>query len=436
MEHTASSKDFVNIFGNSTLSEKQKINVYLGYSDSYDQRNGELTREQYEDFDYSGNPNYIKNNAHSHVVSFRGGLNHDYQFNRNIGNSFSVFGTVKFQLAGDDGYRLFVNDKLITGDWGNHSFSTRSAFMQVSAGEIYRLRIEYFDNVGEATVSFQAGMMDEERLASSLKHARNVIVCAGFNSSTEGEGFDRPFALSYGQEYLINKVASLHDNVAVVVNAGGGIDFRNWGQSVQAILMAWYPGQEGGKALAEIITGKLSPSGKLPVSIEEKWEDNPVYGNYYDNRNVPHKRVQYAEGVFVGYRGYDRNGKQPLYPFGYGLSYSSFEYSNLSVEKTGGSRVTVSFDIKNTGKMDAAEAAQVYVRDVECSVPRPLKELKGYDKVYLKKGETKRVRILLDEEAFAYYDVESHRFVVEKGTFEILAGPSSADLPLKATVVL
>ena len=345
-------------------------------------------------------------------------------------------GTVKFQLAGDDGYRLFVNDKLITGDWGNHSFSTRSAFMQVSAGEIYRLRIEYFDNVGEATVSFQAGMMDEERLASSLKHARNIVVCAGFNSSTEGEGFDRPFALSYGQEYLINKVASLHDNVAVVVNAGGGIDFRNWGQNVQAILMAWYPGQEGGKALAEIITGKLSPSGKLPVSIEEKWEDNPVYGNYYDNRNVPHKRVQYAEGVFVGYRGYDRNGKQPLYPFGYGLSYSSFEYSNLSVEKTGGSRVTVSFDIKNTGKMDAAEAAQVYVRDVECSVPRPLKELKGYDKVYLKKGETKRVRILLDEEAFAYYDVESHRFVVEKGTFEILAGPSSADLPLKATVVL
>ena len=180
--------------------------------------------------------------------------------------------------------------------------------MQVSAGEIYRLRIEYFDNVGEATVSFQAGMMDEERLASSLKHARNVIVCAGFNSSTEGEGFDRPFALSYGQEYLINKVASLHDNVAVVVNAGGGIDFRNWGQSVQAILMAWYPGQEGGKALAEIITGKLSPSGKLPVSIEEKWEDNPVYGNYYDNRNVPHKRVQYAEGVFVGYRGYAVRG--------------------------------------------------------------------------------------------------------------------------------
>lgn len=289
-------------------------------------------------------------------------------------------------MAGDDGYRLFVNDKMVTGDWGNHSFSTRSAFMQVKAGELYKLRIEYFDNAGEATVKFQAGMLDEERLSASLRRAANVIVCAGFNSSTEGEGFDRPFALSHGQEYLINKVASLHKNVTVVVNAGGGIDFRNWGKNVQAVLMAWYPGQEGGKAIAEIITGKLSPSGKLPVSIEERWEDNPVYDNYYDNRNVPHKRVQYAEGVFVGYRGYDRTGKRPLYPFGYGLSYSRFEYSDMTVEKLGDNRFSVRFDVKNIGNMDAAEVVQVYVRDVKSSVPRPLKELKGYDKVYLKKG--------------------------------------------------
>ena len=173
-------------------------------------------------------------------------------------------------------------------------------------------------------------------MASSLKHAQECYCYVpGSTAVQKVKGSTVRLHCHTGREYLINKVASLHDNVAVVVNAGGGIDFRNWGQSVQAILMAWYPGQEGGKALAEIITGKLSPSGKLPVGIEEKWEDNPVYGNYYDNRNVPHKRVQYAEGVFVGYRGYDRNGKQPLYRFGYGLSYSSFEYSNLSVEKTG-----------------------------------------------------------------------------------------------------
>ena len=122
-------------------------------------------------------------------------------------------GTVQFQLAGDDGYRLFVNDKLLTGDWGNHSYSTRNAFMQVEAGRDYRLRVEYFDNAGEATVRFHAGMLDEELLVSALKKADNVVVCVGFNSSIEGEGFDRPFALPYGQEYLIDKVTALHDNV-------------------------------------------------------------------------------------------------------------------------------------------------------------------------------------------------------------------------------
>lgn len=345
-------------------------------------------------------------------------------------------GTIKFQLAGDDGYRLFVNDQLITGDWGNHSYSTRSAFMEVKAGEIYKFRMEYFDNVGEATVSFRAGMMDEAQLATSLKRAQNVIVCAGFNSSTEGEGFDRPFALSHGQEYLINKVGSLHNNVTVIVNAGGGIDFRNWGKNVQSILLAWYPGQEGGQALAEIITGKISPSGKLPISIEEKWEDNPTFNSYYDNRNVAHKRVQYTEGIFVGYRGYDQTGKKPLYPFGYGLSYSSFAYSNLTAEKTGTNSVTVSFDIKNTGKTDAAEIAQVYVSDIHSSVPRPLKELKGYDKVYLKSGESKRISISLSKEAFAFYDIHTHQFVVEPGAFKIQIGPSSADLPLTTTLNL
>ena len=345
-------------------------------------------------------------------------------------------GTVQFQLAGDDGYRLFVNDKLLTGDWGNHSYSTRNAFMQVEAGRDYRLRVEYFDNAGEATIRFHAGLLDEELLVSALKKADNVVVCVGFNSSIEGEGFDRPFALPYGQEYLIDKVTALHDNVTVAVNAGGGIDFRNWGEKAEAILMAWYPGQEGGQALAEIISGRISPSGKLPITIEKQWEDNPVHDHYYDTRNVPHKRVQYAEGVFVGYRGYERTGTQPLYPFGYGLSYSSFRYSNLDIRKVGDNLVSVSFDLKNTGKVDAAEVAQVYVGDVEASVPRPKKELKGYEKVFLKRGEQKRVSLLLDAEAFAYYDVCSKQFIVEHGDFNIWVGSSSEALPLQGSIRL
>ena len=345
-------------------------------------------------------------------------------------------GTIRFQISGDDGYRILVNGKTISGDWGNHALSSRSAFMQVEKDSLYQLQIDYFENVGEATIKFEAGMLDKNLLNYELKKADNVVMCLGFDSNTESEGFDRPFALPYGQEFLIDEVTKVHKNVITVINSGGGIDFRNWGNKVKAILMAWYPGQEGGKAIAEILTGKISPSGKLPISIEEKWEDNPTFNNYYDKRNVPHKRVQYAEGIFVGYRGYDRTGKQPLYPFGFGLSYSQFTYENLQLRKKQKNQVEVSFELKNTGKMNAAEVAQIYVKDCKASVPRPLKELKGYEKVFLKKGETKRITILLNEDAFSFYDTDKKNFVIEKGDFEILVGPSSSELPLKGIINL
>ena len=149
-----------------------------------------------------------------------------------------------------------------------------------------------------------------------------------------------------------------------------------------------------------------------------------------------YKRTQYSEGIFMGYRGYDKSGIKPLYPFGYGLSYTTFAYGNLMVEKNGVNRVKVTFDMSNTGKMDAAEVAQVYVHDVKSSVPRPDKELKGYEKVFLKKGETKRVTIELEDDAFSYYDMDKQRFVVEKGDFEILVGTSSECLPLKGSITL
>lgn len=345
-------------------------------------------------------------------------------------------GTIRFQISGDDGYRILVNGKTISGDWGNHALSSRNAFMQVEKDSLYQLQIDYFENVGEATIKFEAGMLDKNLLNYELKKADNVVMCLGFDSNTESEGFDRPFALPYGQEFLIDEVTKVHKNVITVINSGGGIDFRNWGNKVKAILMAWYPGQEGGKAIAEILTGKISPSGKLPISIEEKWEDNPTFNNYYDKRNVPHKRVQYAEGIFVGYRGYDRTGKQPLYPFGFGLSYSQFTYENLQLRKKQKNQVEVSFELKNTGKMNAAEVAQIYVKDCKASVPRPLKELKGYKKVFLKKGETKRITILLNEDAFSFYDTDKKNFVIEKGDFEILVGPSSSELPLKGIINL
>lgn len=345
-------------------------------------------------------------------------------------------GTLRLQLGGDDGYRLYIDGKLVMGDWGNHSYSTRTSFYKVQHGKTYNLKIEYFDNISDAKIHFKVGMLNETLLKKSLSKARNVVLCVGFNSNIEGEGFDRTFALPYGQEELIKTVSGLHDNVTVVVNAGGGVNFSSWEQDVEAVIMAWHPGQEGGTAVAEIITGKISPSGKLPITIEKKWEDNPVFNNYHDLRNVAHKRVQYAEGLFVGYRGFEKNGVKPLYPFGYGLSYSSFSYGDLDVKQVGDKTVEVSFDIKNTGKIKAAETAQLYVSDMKSSVLRPFKELKGFDKVVLKPGEKKRITIKLSEDSFSFYDIKTKKFIVESGEFLIQVGSSSVDLPLKKSITL
>jgi len=345
-------------------------------------------------------------------------------------------GLLKLQMQGDDGYRLYVNDQLLLEDWGDHGLTSRDALLKVEAGKEYAFRIEHYDNAMDAAIRFHASALDEGLLKSYLSKAKNIVLCLGFDSMTESEGFDRTFALPQWQELLIDEIASFHNNVVVVVNAGGGIKFKPWIDKVKAVVMAWYPGQEGGKAIAEILTGKLSPSGKLPISIEEKWEDNPVYNSYYDKRDVTHRRVLYSEGVFTGYRGYDKSGKKPLFPFGFGLSYTTFSYSNLSLEKSGENKVKVSFDVKNTGKVDGSEVAQIYVHDVQASVPQPLKELKGYEKVYLKHGETKRVTVELDEEAFSFYDVNKHGFVVEPGDFDIMVGSSSAELPLHKVITL
>ena len=347
-------------------------------------------------------------------------------------------GLVRMTMCGRGGYRAYINDQLICTD----HLPEREQVIEVEAGKKYRLRVEYHNYGGDARIGLKAGILNESLLKQTLAKAKNVVLCVGFNNGDEdggieGEGADRSFALPKPRLELIRKVTSLHDNVVVVVNAGGGIDFSDWGDKVKAIVMAWDSGQEGGRAVAEILTGVISPSGKLPISIEHRWEDNPVSKSYYENMKfAEYKRTQYSEGIFMGYRGYDKSGIKPLYPFGYGLSYTTFAYGNLMVEKNGVNRVKVTFDISNTGKMDAAEVAQVYVHDVKSSVPRPYKELKGYEKVFLKKGETKRVTIELEDDAFSYYDMDKQRFVVEKGDFEILVGTSSECLPLKGSITL
>jgi beta-glucosidase len=344
--------------------------------------------------------------------------------------------SLKFCMEGDDGYRIFVNGKELLGDWGNHAITARENVLKVEEGKQYNIVIEYYDNAKTAKAKFAMYLLNTSNLKKYVSKVKNVVLCVGFNSTLESEGSDRTFALPSSQIDLINDVALWNKNIIVVLNAGGGVDFMPWKDKVKAILMAWYPGQEGGKALASILSGKVAPSGKLPISIERKWEDNPTFNSYYLEKDAPQRRVQYAEGVFVGYRGYDRNEVKPLFPFGFGLSYTSFAYSNLDIKKMEKDKVRVEFDVTNTGGKAGAEVAQVYVGEVNPIVPRPTKELKGFDKVYLKKGETKHLSIELNADAFSYYNVNKHSFVIHNGEFNIMVGSSSAHLPLEKIVTM
>ncbi len=277
-----------------------------------------------------------------------------------------------------------------------------------------------------------------------LRRADAVIYCGGFNSDLEHEDGDRPFEIPAAQTAQMHRASELNPNLITVINAGGGVRFADFDDISRATLLAWYPGQAGGRAIAEILTGATNPSGRLPISIETRPEDNPTFGSYYENtfRNLrsPYSRVCYNEGVFVGYRGYDRNGAAPLYPFGFGLSYTTFEFSDLSAATSEDGKVMVTFRVRNTGWRDGATTAQLYVG--ECSpalpspatLPRPEKELKGYEKIFLKSGESMEITLTLDDDAFSHYDTALHDFTVTPGTYRILVGDSSANLPLTATV--
>ena len=209
----------------------------------------------------------------------------------------------------------------------------------------------------------------------------------------------------------------------------------SWIDHVPALLQAWYPGQEGGAAVAQLLFGDFDPSGRLPISIERRWEDNPVHDNYYPRSGT--KKVEYKEGIFLGYRYYDKSSVKPLFPFGFGLSYTSFTYKNLTLSSpSSDQRVTVGFDLTNTGTRAGADVAEIYVGDKHARVPRPLKELKSFSKVSLNAGETKHVEVTLDRRAFAYYDVKKHDWAVAPGDFDVMVGRSSAEIVLTGKVAV
>jgi beta-glucosidase len=268
------------------------------------------------------------------------------------------------------------------------------------------------------------------------RKADAAIVVVGNSFKLESENFDRPFMdLPAGQDDLIEAVAAANKNTTVVIVAGSPVTMTKWIGRVPAVVAAWYGGQEAGHAIGDILFGLQNPSGKLPVTFPKQWPDSPAYGNYPGEQ----LHVTYAEGIYVGYRGFDKRGVEPLFPFGHGLSYTKFDYTGLKISPAkvaAGKQVEVTIEVRNSGSRAGAEIVQLYVHDVKSSVDRPLKELKGFQRVMLNPGESRNVSFTLDKSAMSFFSTAKDDWVAEPGAFEVWIGASSRDIRLKGTFEL
>ncbi len=333
------------------------------------------------------------------------------------------------------GDRLYLDDNLVIDNWELVRARVGQVQVSLKAGA-HRIRLEYFVHDSWGGPGIKLGIIRPETMVSATaktlaSRADAVIIAVGFDPESESEGGDRTFQLPPAQDELISEMAAANKNAVVVVTSGGAVNMNAWLDRVPALFEAWYPGQEGGTALAQLLFGDFSPSGKLPISFERRWEDSAVQDSYFPKDSE--KKVAYTEGVFLGYRHFDKTGIQPLFPFGYGLSYTSFIYTNLSIDParaSGDQAVTVSFDVTNAGKRTGAEVAEVYVGEPRAKVPRPVKELKGFVKVQLNPRETRRVSVALDRRAFSYYDVGKHGWALDAGDFKIYVAHSAAQIDL------
>jgi beta-glucosidase len=351
--------------------------------------------------------------------------------------------------------RIYVDGKLVADAWSDWK-QGRTFFEQgcdevvgtveFEAGRPYEITIEIANRPGAEMhfTAFSAGVglpLGDAAIAEAVAMARDAemaIVCVGRNGEWDTEGSDLlDIALPGRQDELVSTVARANPNTIVVLQTGGPVEMP-WLDEVAAVLQAWYPGQEAGNAIADVLTGAAEPGGRLPQSFPAKWSDNPAHSQDPEIYPGLDGKVRYAEGVFIGYRHYDRHGIAPLFPFGFGLGYTTFAVSGLSVSDErfeADGAVDVSVTLTNTGSRAGSAVVQLYVGDDAASVERPEKELKAFEKVELAAGESRQVSFSLDARAFAFYSTDAGRWLVEPGDFTIRGGLSSADLPLAAKVI-
>ncbi len=358
-------------------------------------------------------------------------------------------GVYSFGLASAGLSRLLFDGHELIDNWSHQqpgdTFFGRGSTEVVStvhliAGQTYALTLEFSQSIAQIG-GVRLGCLpplpaDSVERAATLAAASDVaLVFAGLTEEWESEGFDRPdLELVGAQRELIERVAAANSRTVVILNAGAPISMP-WLHQVAGVVLAWYPGQECGHALADILFGDVNPSGKLPQTFPARLEDNPAYINYPGENG----QVHYGEGIFVGYRYYEKKKITPLFPFGFGLSYTTFSYDGLrlSAEEIGpDDTLHVSVDVINTGSRAGQEVVQLYIRDKASSVQRPEKELKAFAKVPLGVGERRTVTLSLTRESLTYYDTLTHSWVAEPGEFQVLVGSSSHDIALAGTFLL
>lgn len=403
-----------------------------------------LRGEYFNNQDYSGAPALVRDDE---KIDFQWsnqapapGINKDFVCIRWSGK-FTAPSTGNFLLGtrSDDGSRLFIDGKLIADNWGNHDMQMPVVGeVQMEAGKSYDIRIDYQEDGGDAGMILvwqdPADRVGEVTIAGAVETAKKadvVILCVGNSKGFESEGLDvASFDMPRNQNSLIQEVLATGKPAIVVMYGGTPFHIQGWADKAAAILNAYYPGQEGGEALAKILVGDVNPSAKLPYSYIQEPEQSPGFINYQN----PDLRTPYTEDVFVGYKWYETHGVEPLYPFGFGLSYTSFEYSNLRIEKLDDAIVRVSVDVTNTGKRAGEEIVQLYVGEDHAPVMRPAKELRSFSKVALTAGETQTVTMNLDDRAFRRWDESQHAWTTDSGSYTIYVGASSADIRQKGVV--
>ncbi len=334
-----------------------------------------------------------------------------------------VTGEYELSFTSDDGCRLWIDDKLVIDAWGGHSVRSDKAAIRLEAGKDYKIVSEYWNERDYAVaklswrppVTAKAGRLALYGDAGEMARKSDVVIAVmGINKTIEREGKDRDYiTLPADQQEFLQELYHVNKNIVLVLVAGSPLSILWEDKNIPAIVNAWYPGEQGGTAVAEVLFGKYNPAGRVPVTYYNSIEDLPPFDDY----DITKRTYKYFDG-------------DVLYPFGYGLSYTSFRYSDLKVEDKG-STVDVTFTLRNVGRYDGDEVVQVYTRLPEYEGTAPIKELRGFKRVHLKKGQSKSVTVPLRREDLRYWSETQKKFIIPEGLPEIMVGASSADIRLK-----